>query len=759
MQSRLRSSMCALAVLVIAGMIHSSCKPRTIRSSKLKEDESGRLSTTQLQEHLHSRIAAQKSKVRELSTGTKLYFDGDEAAQDVWDFYPDTTAIKALYPGRVDDMRNPRDFFGVKQSELKVCQPQDLVDSADPSKGCYAYDNLMRYKWNLRGEGETLRDSRDWYVHLIQQRYGSAQPELLKYLKSGDIAVYFHSENRADGLGTTLQWRASHAATIMERTDESGKAQLLTVDTPTGYAQPFNGADDTSFHVFRFVPVGFEADDEAAKLAREMGVKWGTLGFGGFEFEGDYRVMGNHMRSPADLQKFADGYIRVAKGEDGGLPGLYCSWFTFLNLSLGWSHPFTPDGLGADLYAQLSGKSFSGLKPTHNFANGNFDKGYAVPASLTAKFPRRIEFPFNPMSSPELIMAYLDQLIGPDSLIDDPRVFKKVALQKAGVLLGLSQNTEIHYNFFVEQNGRGIPDEDLNKYNQEVVLQFKVFVEAYSKAAASISSDDVAAMAEGGDPVKKKAALEKLSRIRADIAKPAKALIRKELDSEGRMGRISRRYVPPYAFTRHAENHDSFYPSFEVDGLPQVKRERPVLVYVGTVMHEKFLRSKGQAPGSRRISAIPRSVATAADALIDESMYTLFGCKAKGDGKGYLNFFKYVSSPDFKCEEAASRPANLITMNRFEVEAVRTMIFDWRDASAIFLSAILLVSIRFWREDCLPHGGSIQLPILNQRFTPVSHRQLILQSQTFAFFCRNQFPPFANHRHLKSYTRQKGIRE
>ena len=669
-------------ILVAGSFFLSSCKPRTGRS-QLRDDENSRLTTTQLQDFLHGKLTQQQEKVRSLSTGSRLYFDGDDIAEDVWDFYIDTSAVRALYPGSVGDMRNHRDFFGVRLSQLQVCQGHDRVDPADPTKGCYSYDNLMRYKWNLRADGEHLRDSRDWYVHLIRQRYGSAQPDMLRFIKNGDIAVYVHPENRADDLGTTLQWRATHAATIMERNDETGQPQLLTVDTPTGYAQPFNGADDTPFHVFRFVPVGFEVEDAAAEQAREMGVKWGTLGFGEFEFEGDYRLMGNHMRSPADLQKFADGYLRAARDEASGLPNMYCAWYTYLNLSLGWARPFTPDGMGPSVFESLTGKTLNGLTPTHRFAAGNFDKGYAVPQSLWSRFPRRSEFPFNPMSSPELIMGYLDQLVMPDALVDDPRLFKMVAMQKAGILAGLAQNTDVHYNFFVEQNDRGAPPDDVNHYNKEVVTQFKGFVEAYSKAAAMISDEDIAAMTPGADATRREAALQKLARIKADLAKPAKALVRKELDAEGQMGRISRRFIPPYAFVRHAEDHDSYYPNFEIDGLAPVRRERPVLIYVGTVMHEKFLRTKGQAPGAKRIAPVPRTTLTAVDSRLDDAMYQIMGCAAKGDGNGYLAFLKYVSSADYKCDEAAAGGAgseSRILMNKFESEAMRSMMTDWRDA-------------------------------------------------------------------------------
>jgi len=637
-----------VAPVVAVGAL-GACKTKSPqRSSALRTaDEYGdhaRMSTPQLWSYLNDKLLQQKSQ--------KAADDGTDPALDIWDYYVDPISVGKLKGIKVD---NHRDFFGVALKDLQVCLPQQKR-TVDGAEKCYAYDNLMRYFWGKGGRGEVLQNPKDWYVNVIPQFYGGKQPAMKRFTREGDIIVYFHPEYRSDALDNVLQWRTTHAATIIERplTGSSGETTLLTVDTPAGYAKPFNGADDTTFHVFRFVPRGTGDNWDVADMYGKQIARWGTLAFDKFGFQGDYGVMADNMRSPADIARFKTAYLAAGNGGENTVPRMYCAWFAWTNLTLGWNHPFSRDGIGAEAFDGLVGTRFADLRETHAYAGGDFDTGYKIPDNMADNFKAKREFAVTPMTAPELLLGFLDRIVGSDTSAINAEHFVGMAKQKAGILAGMAQNPGIAGKFQVEQR-EGIPPDQLNatQYNEKIIQTFMFFAGFYN---------DISEKVAGGQVALKDAKLA----VNAELNK----IVAKEWTTTAG---VSRKWIPPYGFMHHAEYG---YANYRKEG-------EPVLVYVGTVIHEKFLRKKGEQPGSKKMAVVAGTKATDKDRALDKRIYEILGCEVKDDGLGFMELLKHFDpATDYRCPDGA---AGLIKakFNDSENKVVMTMLADWRAGQAL----------------------------------------------------------------------------
>ena len=643
-------SIAALLTAIIAFSV-IGCKtrgPKKSASTLRTSDEYGshaRLTTPQLWSYLNERLLQQKS--------SKAVDDGSDPSQDIWDYYVDPVSTAKLKGIKVD---NSRDFFGVPLKDLQSCLP-DQKRTIDGVQKCVAYDNLMRYFWSPGAKGEVLQNPKDWYVNIIPQFYGGRQPALKRFVREGDIIVYFHPEYRSDSFDNVLQWRTTHAATIIERSQGEGNSEptILTVDTPAGYAKPFNGADDTTFHVFRFVPRGTGNNWAVADMYGKQIARWGTLGFDKFGFQGDYGVMADNVRSAGDIARFKGAYLGAANdGAASTIPQMYCAWFAWTNLTLGWNHPFSRDGLGADAYDALVGTRFGQLRETHQYSGGDFDTGYKIPDDMQDGFKAKREFAVTPLTAPELIMGFLDRIVGPDTSAISAEHFVGLAKQKAGILASMAQNPSIASQFSVEPR-EGIPAEQMNApdYNAKIVQTFGTFATFYSELGDKVA---------GGSLTLKDAKLAAKGEVTKVVAK-------EWTTTAG----VSRKWIPPYGFIHHAEYG---YANYRNEG-------EPVLVYVGTVIHEKFLRKKGEAPGTKKMAVMAGTKATDADRALDKRIYEVLGCEVKDDGLGYRELLKHLSAAeDYRCSDG---DAGLIKakMNLPETKAVASMIADWRSTQAL----------------------------------------------------------------------------
>ena len=603
------------------------------------------LTTLELHKYLKDRTAKQSAKA--------TVDDGSNPSEDIWDYYVDHIAANKLWG---IEARNSRDVFGVPLTSLRFPSGTPLPDPCpevnkidiNGTPACLAMDNLMRYMWEPKAKAQVKQDAKDWFVHLIPQFFGSKQPAMQKFIREGDIIVYFHPETRVDNPGTIVQWRTTHAATIIKRESDGA---LMTVDTPSGYAQPFNGMDTTPFHVFRMVPRDFQDWSVADEYGKQV-ARWGTLAFDKFGFQGNYGVMAGHMKRESDIDKFVDGYLKSASSTNKVLPPMYCAWFAWTNLNLAWMRPMTPSGLGKDEYNKLVGQTFSNLRPTHNYQNGNFDKGYAVPASMQGRMTKRNNFAVMPMTAPELMLGFLDRMVGRTTDATTPAQFVSMAKMKAAMLAAFADpSSGVVGTFQVEPRTLQAGDTPTaqDDYNAEVQKTFLTFAAKFEDLVQKVSTGaiDVAGAQK---------------EINETFVKVVKDEWTKNID-------VSRKWIPPYGFMHHAEYG---YEKYNVQDKAQ-----PVLAYVGTVMHEKFLRKKGEAPGSKKMSMIAETPAKTEDADLDADIYAKLGCPASADGNGWKALLSHLD-PDTASTPVCGTPNPKVQrMTAPEWKAVKQMVDNW----------------------------------------------------------------------------------
>lgn len=614
-------SFAAIAALIAS----SSCKPRA-QTAELRDET----------------IPAGKTAdvLNELSR---------RASTDDWRFEVDAEAAnRELYDNKI---RTGIEFFSAPYTGIKVCPPEHKVQ-VNGEEACLAFDNWMTYDY---GTGKELQKG---FVHVIPQKMGQAQPEMEKYMQEGDLIVYFHPEYRGGDMDSeAMQWRASHAATIVMK---NGK--LATADTPAGYAQPFTGADPTPFHVYRFMPKdaqGNDLPDGVAQKYRQMIAKWATLGFDQFSFTGAYDSAAgqlNDIRPRKNIGKFGDFYLKAAaQGDSSGFPSMYCAWFVFTNLNLAWMFPLNERGL-ADI------PSASLVNPTGTF--GHIKRGFQyggsnAMSSYIDNDPGLVphdSYAFRPFTAYELIRGFINRLVGPD--VADPAIFVARAMNKAGILAGLAQDRSI-VSTFASRAGY-VPHYDeqwANRRNPEIPLALGKFAQMYKELAEKVQTGQMTA----------EAAVTTLN--------TAYNTETNEKENDGTF-QYTKRWVPPYIYNYVANNYDT---------RGRVPGSRPMLAYIGTVLPEKIVKARGAQGGASGLVAIPSTAPTEEDKKLDRDMYTMLGKTPRNDLRGYREFYECLASETRQgCGDKIKQ-----RFTKAEADALLVMAFDWKEGSRLSEKSVL----------------------------------------------------------------------
>jgi hypothetical protein len=343
------------------------------------------------------------------------------------------------------------------------------------------------------------------------------------------------------------------------------------------------------------------------------------------------------------------------------LPNMYCAWFAWTNLNLGWMRPFSPAGLGDARYRALAGKKFEDAKVSHVFAEGDFDKGYAVPKSMQTRLTKKESFALMPMTAPELLLGFLDRVVGRTADVSSAQEFVGMAKVKAGMLAGILadpnniRTIQNEARLVAQYGGSASPTpaqtQGVEDYNGKVTVTIQTFAKMFDDLAEAVAAGRI----------DYKFALQNISE---EFLKVVKREWTDKLD-------VSRKWIPPYGFVHHAEYG---YENYNVQ-----EKGHPVLVYVGTVMHEKFLRRRGEKPGKKSLSMIAALEPTADDLALDKDIYKALGCDVKSDGNGWKALLKQLSpSGESVCGKA---PQGLQKMTKAEFAALESMLRDWEVSS------------------------------------------------------------------------------
>ncbi|MEZ4873754.1 MAG: hypothetical protein R2827_16235 [Bdellovibrionales bacterium] len=313
-------------------------------------------------------------------------------------------------------------------------------------------DNKFTYLWSMEASNNR-RIEGEGYVNIIAQFTGEDQPELLKYVKEGDVVVYWHPEYRANRMDEYQQWRATHAATIVE-VQRDGETRIATTDIPAGYARPFDGSTKNPAHVFRYV-----ARDAAGNIVENVEdygkqiARWATMAFGRFSFNGDYGSM--TVRNASDLKGFAKEYLNP----NGEIPDMYCAWYAFTNVNLGVMCPVGSNCIEQnfpDEYEALSSSdkpfSYVGRAGSRGYSKVLYGEGswddYSAGSSYQPNFNK---FAIEPLTAQNLLMNFLDRVIGTDiKAAQSPQTWVPHAKFKAGVLQ--QQKTHLWKSFAFGQD-------------------------------------------------------------------------------------------------------------------------------------------------------------------------------------------------------------------------------------------------------------------------------------------------------------------
>ena len=472
-------------------------------------------------------------------------------------------------------------------------------------------DNLFKYMWQMQAS-ESRHLEGPGYVNIIAQFDGTDQPELLKYVKEGDVVVYWHPEYADESMDTYQQWRATHAATIVE-VEKDGKTLIATADIPAGYARPFNGSARTPAHVFRYV-----ARDAAGNIIPNVEAygkqiaRWATMAFGRFGFNGDYGSMS--VRRPIDLKGFAREYL----DPNGEIPEMYCAWYAYTNVNLGVMCPLgsgcVENNFSSDherLTSQDNPFSYIG-DSNRGYSNVMYGEGkysdYATGAGMSYGFDK---FAVKPLTAQNLMMNFFDRVIGTDKdAAKTPQTWVAHAMFKAGALQ--QQKDSFMYNFrtragrviptvTAEQDGSGytISEEDAEAYTEEVGNLIDQFAYLYKQSAEKVGAGEA-------DPVAEE------QQIRAKL---------KELLDTERAKPTGRRWIPPYGFAAEAEAVEQYL-------LPEGEKYLPAMVYVGTIIHyDSYLKEAGSA-SQNYISPKGGLAADPRDAALDAKILAALGIEA-----------------------------------------------------------------------------------------------------------------------------------
>jgi hypothetical protein len=458
------------------------------------------LSTVELEEYLANRISGESP----------------------WTYEIDRVAAKRIY-GIADS--DDFSFFSYKQKlpngvEIEIA------------------DHLMQRQWSVSGSDENLLPPEDAYNHIIKLHDGRHQPDLDKFAREGDIIVYWHPEYQ-DPI-TTPTWRATHASTLMRGIDQrDGVARLLTIDSPVNYGKFFDGRDDVPFHIFRIIATPDGHYDEAVEKEYQSQIaKWGSLGFGKFDFQGDYDTL--ISKDFDSLAPYAAGYLSQTE-----LPAMYCSWYAYVNVRLGLEMPLNLNGLAA-LAEPLPVTVLQSEEPLnlrsrlHTYGTGFWDSYKADP-----QLPAMSDPLFHPYTALEIIDAWLNRYV--------PGHTPEMHQVRSQFLTGMIPAFEAK---FIQP----IPSRSV--YNSTLTAMIRAM-------PRKLAEDSTIANRDGKSPSSYQIWLDQQI-----------ATLRSMPDSP--------RWIVPFSFMAEAEKISS-----NELNHPQAK-----IVYVGTAIHQKFLKLTGTPDGS-----------------------------------------------------------------------------------------------------------------------------------------------------------------
>ncbi|MCB0414674.1 MAG: hypothetical protein KDD50_10100 [Bdellovibrionales bacterium] len=475
----------------------------------------------------------------------------------------------------------------------------------------HVQDNNFTYKWSLNGPGVRVKNG---FNHIIPQRMGLDQPEMKRFLKEGDIIVFWHPETRGDEPDNYNQWRASHAATIVERKNLDGTFSLATADTPAGYARPFDGNDDMPFHVFRFIPR--DQNGKPVDNWQEYGkniAKWASLGFDKFEFNGDYGAM--NLKTKYQLDRFKQAYLTGEGFEDEF--SMYCAWFVYTNLNLGYYFPFNQKGMGSDWQDQIKKAAINAQRPyqcisKEGLVSGDQDqKCYGSNNEIVPHPGRRSdrELAINFVSAPQLVLNFVNKLLGsdkenlPSSKIGTSEWAKEVKdfaatlKKKAGFFLSSADN--FSYNLMVQDSdSRGwdpaISSIDSEEYNRQLKDELANAAFNYDRIGDLVISNaqqilpEIQQLAQNGNLTEAGRKAEELQDKIKQLENQLRGLTATVVNN-ARTKSAGKAWMPPYGYMAEADHYEEYMT------LDQEQESVPQLVYVGTVIHRDLLKNYGEA--------------------------------------------------------------------------------------------------------------------------------------------------------------------
>lgn len=579
------------------------------------------------------------------ATITTLQEISQKIASGNWEWEVNPEAFNEHVSGM--KLERPEDAGGIPYAEVQVCADADKR-TIGGKPACMVYDNLATYDYvNAKRVAP--------FGHIIPQRQGDDQPDMDKYIQEGDVAVYAHTERRGGSLDNSgMQWRTTHAATIIKKDGKLG-----TADTPSGYARPFDGNDETPIHIFRFMPKdesGQDVDDAVAQKYRKQIGNWARLGFNQFTFTGQYDSAAGQLKGPKSIANFGEWYIKAATGQPvtkcnsstqaGCFPMMYCAWFVYTNVNLAWMHPLNPAGLaavpgGANLATASLNNVWKTKSDKYAPANGStfMDNDPGLKAHNT--------YAFEPMTAYGLIHGFLVKVVGED--VENPAIFVGRAMNKAGLLQALAGNPGI-VGTLSSQVGF-VPNFDAAKaseINAKIPQMLGEFAGLYKTMAEKVQGGQMTVQ----DAIKQIYDLRDMKNIEKDAA----------------FQDYTKRWVPPYIYFYIAENFHS-----------RDVAKRPVMAYIGTVYHEKFLKRKGQAATGPSLVVTPSRRATDRDKALDKAMYKAIGMAEKDDMKGYQFFFECLADKDrANCGSKIKRH-----LNQHERDALLTYSGSWKVAASL----------------------------------------------------------------------------
>lgn len=638
---------------------------------------------------------------------------------------------KALIPGKDPASRQIQSKMCAKTKEKIVIKDDDgnIIDVKDGDCNVWVHMQTRNYDHskhvdkpfekpiiNIINNDEMIDPP--GYLNIIAMFNAPVhqQEEIRKYLRNGDIIIYFHpDEVRME------EFQMHHAALYYETSEGPLALSLGTkipyvhhLDNPVGYGPSFKtGATSRPFHVYRFNPNGapkvggrnakgefefacnsqnsvmhspiecqrgmttFTLTNEMVDQYNYIARNWGFIVNSKSPF-GDYHTLTWKDKKKRDVaglslldevDRFAYSAINYSRGNE--MPETYCSGLVYTNINLALNRPLNKRAMGSELWENFIRRRYALNDKTILLGDDKYgvDSEYIRGSLLYSELMDTTDLPvldrliFEPLTSTDMIDALMD---GYFHMIPSRQ-------EKAQIIRSMAPLFAGSLSFYLQKEGNDPYEPTFDDYSGD---RTKRMVMEYANAYVG-GNEDISTIKLVEELVVENGREKTVLNLKVTPGKDGKEDLPSFKEFERKY--LANRYIPPYAFNYFANKADS------------------LISYVGTVIHADFL-----APLKAGTKKIEKDVNVFSQGGPNTSFNR--NMKVMDGGAALQRIFRVNSGPE------KVGPGSVVTL--------KITASDARDLRAVLhpagsfepLDDIYFCDGKYGREGC-PGGGMVGIPI------------------------------------------------